>query len=154
MKGKSIYIFSSLLIALLLISCGEKIRERRAFQDCKFGLDDVHIKQLGFDNIKVNLDIIVANPNSQRAVLDRLEFKIYGNDEHFADGVHEEMTEIPAYEKAFVYLSVSAKNKSVGKTLLSSMLSDSLTIRLEGTAYMDTFIGEIEYPVEMEREVH
>jgi len=147
-------IFILLLVSIISLSCGEAIKERRVFKDCKFGLEDVDVKQVGLDTIKVNLEVVVANPNETKAVLDRLEFEVFGNDEHIADGVHEEKTEVPPYEKAFLHLSVTTKNKSVGKVLLSALLMESLTIKLSGTAHMDTWIGTIDYPLELEREVH
>jgi LEA14-like dessication related protein len=149
-----VYIISFLLVILLFISCGQKIRERRAFKDCKFGLEDVDIKQVGLTSVEVDLKLVVANPNEAKAVLDRLDFKLYGNNEYIADGVHKEKTEVPPYGKVFLYLSVKARNKSVGKALLSALLKDELKVRFEGTAYMETFVGDIEYPLEFEKDIN
>ena len=137
-------------LAMSTTACG--VREKREnLKKCEFELRDLEIVNFGFSKVDLLVHVGVKNPNTSDVVVDRLEFELFTGASKVADGKHQENVTIPAGEDRVVKLDVTTTPGQVGSTLMKALMSGgSVDYRVQGIVYLDTILGEIPYPVNIE----
>lgn len=148
-------IYRITLATAIVVSLTEcNIREpRENLQKCEFEFRGLEVAEVGLTKIDLRVFVGIKNPNASEVILDRLDFKLYtgGNEREIADGEHKENVRIPAGEERTVTLDVRTSPSQMGGGLLSALISGgNVDYKLDGTVYLDTFIGEIAYPITLE----
>lgn len=144
-----------ILIVLVLaqVSC-KTIAQRKAIKDCKFRLDDVVVESISLEDIKLRVKLLVTNPNDIKVVVDSFEYQIYIQEDILVStGVHTEMLEIEPEQEGGLNLSLTINSKEVGRALLATILSGGVDLTLKGTVHVKTWIGTIDYPLELTKRI-
>lgn len=137
-----------LLIIVFLLSC-TAVQERLAIKECKFSLVSVKPYDFTFNNLKLDFDINCNNPNKIDAVLDKLKYTLYANDNRLISGTTGKGIKISAKGSNNFVTTVTLEYSKLGEALISAIRLGKAEYRVEATAYIQTIIGEISYPVEI-----
>jgi LEA14-like dessication related protein len=141
---RKIYLF----IIILILSCSA-VQERLAIKECKFALASVRPYDFTFNNFKLDFDINVDNPNKIDAVLDRLKYTLYADESALISGTTGKGLKIPANKSNNFITTITLKYSTLGEVLTSKIKLGKAEYRVKATAYIQTLIGEISYPVEI-----
>ncbi len=147
---------TSVVAALALIlfttaaACG--VREKREnLKNCEFELENLEVVNFGFSQVDLLVHVGVQNPNPSDVVVDRLEFELFTGDNKVAEGKHSENITVAAGDKGVVKLEVATTPAQLGTTLMQALMSGGgVDYRVEGIVYLDTILGEIPYPINIE----
>ncbi|MCB1168964.1 MAG: LEA type 2 family protein [Leptospiraceae bacterium] len=142
----------SLFVVTATTDCAMQ-RMRENLKNCEFDLDSVSVKKISFTSVELALDVGIKNPNSEQVILDELVFDLYGNDRKLGSGKHGETAIIPASERKVVTIDFQASLSEIGLGLLSTLKSGQATYRMDGTAYLDTFLGKVPIPFSIEKDL-
>ncbi|MEQ8350970.1 MAG: LEA type 2 family protein [Leptospiraceae bacterium] len=156
MNSRKTKILLSLLISMFVVSATTDCafqRMRENLKNCEFDLDSVSIKSMSFTSVELAVDVGIENPNSEQVILDKLVFDLYGGDRKLGSGKHNETAVIPPSERKVVSIDFSASLSEVGMGLLQNLKSGQATYRMEGTAYLKTFLGEVPIPFSIEKDL-
>lgn len=137
-----------LLIIVFLLSC-TAVQERLAIKECKFSFISVKPYDFTFNNLKLDFNINVNNPNKIDAVLDKLKYTLYANDNMLISGTTGKGIKISAKGSNSFVTTITLEYSKLGETLISAIRLGKAEYRVEATAYIQTIIGEISYPVKI-----
>ncbi len=137
-----------LLIIVFLLSCAA-VQERLAIKECKFSLISVKPYDFDFNDFKVEFRIDATNPNKIDAVLDKLKYTLYANDKGLISGSTGKGIKIPAKGTNSFSTTITLGYTELGEALISAIRSGKAEYKVKATAYIQTIIGEISYPVEI-----
>lgn len=137
-----------LLIIVFLLSC-TAVQERLAIKECKFSLISVKPYDFTFNNFKLDFKINCDNPNKIDAVLDKLKYTLYADDKGLISGSTGKGVKISAKGSNSFVTTITLEYSKLGETLISAIRLGKVEYRVKATAYIQTIIGEISYPVEM-----
>jgi LEA14-like dessication related protein len=136
------------LIIVFLFSC-TAVQERFAIKECKFSLVSVKPYDFTFNNLKLDFNINANNPNKIDAVLDKLKYTLYANDNRLISGTTGKGIKISAKGSNSFVTTVTLEYSKLGEALISAIKLGKAEYRVKATAYIQTIIGEISYPVEI-----
>ncbi|MBU45629.1 MAG: hypothetical protein CMN76_20645 [Spirochaetaceae bacterium] len=128
-------------------------RMRENLKNCEFDLDSVSVKSLSFTSVELAVDVGIKNPNAEQVILDKLVFDLYSSDRKLGSGKHNETAVIPPSERKVVTIDFKTSLSEIGMGLLSTLKSGQATYRMEGTAYLSTFLGEVPVPFSIEKDM-
>lgn len=135
-------------ILVFLLSC-TAVQERLAIKECKFSLVSVKPYDFTFNNLKLDFNINANNPNKIDAVLDKLKYTLYANDNGLISGITGKGIKIPAKGSNNFVTTVTLEYSKLDEALISAIRLGKAEYRVKATAYIQTIIGEISYPVEI-----
>lgn len=136
------------LIIVLLLSCSA-VQERLAIRECKFSLTSVKPYAFTFNNFKLDFNIAVENPNKVDAVLDKLKYTLYADDSDLISGTTGKGLKIPANKSNNFTTTITLEYSKLSEVLISAIRLGKAEYKVKATAYIQTMIGEISYPVEI-----
>ena len=140
----------SVFAAQLIVACNF-IQSRENLQNCKFTFEGLEVQNYSLSRLDLRVKVGVENPNASEVVVDRLDFKLFISDREVADGKRDTKDTIPAGEKQIIDLDVSTTPGKLGMTALSALVAlGDVDYRLEGTVHLDTIVGSIPYPIELQ----
>lgn len=137
------------IIVIICLSCAA-LKERVAIRECKFFLESVRPYDFTFSNLKLDFDIKVENPNSIDAVLDKLVYTFYANNTDVFSGTTGRSVTIPAKSAAQFTTTITLEYAKIGQALAEAMKLGSAAYRISARAYVNTILGELSYPVNIE----
>lgn len=137
----------SLIIVFLLLCTA--VQERLAIKECKFSLVSVKPYDFTFNNLKLDFNINANNPNKIDAVLDKLKYTLYANNNGLISGTTGKGIKIPAKGSNSFVTTITLEYSELGEALISAIRLGKAEYRVKATAYIQTIIGEISYPVEI-----
>lgn len=140
-----------ILTVLMLGRCAMQ-QERENLKNCEFNIDSAEVVSMSFPQVELKLNMSVENPNPDRVVIDKLDFTAFVSDKKLADGKTGLTTIIPPGETKIVPLTVKGSILEIGTGLLSSVQAGKAAYRVEGTAYVETWLGTIPVPFSVEPE--
>lgn len=143
---KKVFIF---IIVILLISCSA-IKERLAIKECKFSLQSVAPHSFTFKNLKLDFKIKGENPNKVDAVLDRLTYTFFVNDQDVFSGTTGKGIKIPSGKSTSFLTTITLEYSKIGEALSTAIKLQKASYKIKAKAYVNTIIGEISYPIELE----
>jgi LEA14-like dessication related protein len=142
-------ILNAAVVLSLILSCAS-IKERLAIKECKFSLISVKPYSFTFNNLKLDFDIKVDNPNTVDAVLDKFVYKFYTNNTQVFTGTTGNKVEVEAKKSAQFTTTITLEYSAIGQALAEAMRLGSAAYRIDARAYINTILGEISYPVSIE----
>ena len=137
-----------LFVIILLLSCSA-VQERLAVKECKFALTSVKPYDFTFNNFKLDFDIKVDNPNKVDAALDKLKYTLYADESALISGTTGKGLKIPANKSNNFITTITLEYSKLGEILTSTIKLGKAEYKVKATAYIQTLIGEISYPVEI-----
>jgi LEA14-like dessication related protein len=140
---KTFILFS---LCVLLISC-TTVKERLAIKECKFSLVSVKPYDFTFNNMKLDFDIKAENPNNVNATLDRLAYTFYANNTDIFQGTTGKGLSIPAGKTNTFTTTVTLEYTKLGQAITEAIRLKTASYKVQATAYINTILGEISYPV-------
>ncbi|MEQ9364150.1 MAG: LEA type 2 family protein [Leptospirales bacterium] len=125
--------------------------KRENLKNCEFELENLEIASFSFTKVELLVHVGIQNPNPSDVVVDRLTFELFTGDNKVADGKHTENIIVPAGERRSIKIDVTTTPNQLGNTLVQALMSNGdVDYRVEGIVYLDTILGEIPYPVNIE----
>ncbi len=103
-----------------------------------------------FNNLKLDFDIKVDNPNNVDAVLDKFVYKFYANNTQVFTGTTGETVTVAAKKSEQFTTTITLEYNTIGQALAEAMRLGSAAYRIDARAYISTILGEISYPVSIE----
>jgi len=91
------------------------------------------------------------NPNDVTATLDRSKYELWFNENYLGKGSIEEKTDIPPFTSRLVHSEFSLSYAEVGNTIVSALIEEENTWRIQGTAHYDSILGTIDIPFDIVR---
>ncbi|MBN2619468.1 LEA type 2 family protein [candidate division WOR-3 bacterium] len=137
-----------IFLIILLVSCSF-IKERVAIKECKFSLTDVTPYDFSFNDLKIDFTIKGQNPNKVDAKLDKLSYTFLINSKQLFSGTTGKGITIPSGKSTDFKTTISLDYNKVGDALVSAIKLGNVTYTVQATAYINTVLGEISYPVEI-----
>jgi len=119
---------SAILISVILLSSCQapKALEYRDFKNFT-------VNKLGFSSSSVRMDLIYYNPNTFGLQLKRTDLDIYIGDSYLGHTVQEYQVSIPRQGEFTIPVAVDVDMKNLFKNALTSVFSDSVLVRVNGT---------------------
>jgi LEA14-like dessication related protein len=105
---------------------------------------------LSASSIDFDMTVGVNNPNRVGLRMDRLDFSLFVNDSRLLDTVSNQQIRIPANGSGDVFLRarVDYNNlRSIWSEIVSVINGNRARYELRGTAYYDTPVGQLKFPV-------
>jgi len=145
----------AITIAILSLSLGCKTVDRRKnLQNCDFDLESVEIIDVTLTKVNMIAKVKIYNPNDDKVILDRLDYKIYSEKTLLAEGSHRSKVEIESGTSEVVALSVNSELKSLGTSILNVITGGGETLyTVMGTAYLDTVLGTFDFPFKTQKKM-
>lgn len=143
----------AIIIAILSLSLACKTVERREnLQNCEFDLESVEIMDVTLTKVNMIAKIKIYNPNDDKVILDRLDYKIYSEKTLLAEGSHRKQVDIESGTSKVIALSVNSELKSLGTGVLNAITGGGKTLyTVKGTAYLDTALGTFDFPFKTQK---
>jgi LEA14-like dessication related protein len=142
------YIIIPIILLIVVTSCSF-IKERIAIKECKFTLTDVKPYDFSFSDMKIDFTIKGQNPNKVDAKLDKFTYDFFINNKELFTGTTGKGVSIPSGKSTDFTTTISLDYNKVGDALVSAIKLGNVTYTIKATAYINTLIGEISYPVEI-----
>ncbi len=139
-----------LTVLLSLVLACASIKERLAIKECKFSLISVKPYSFTFSNLKLDFDIRIDNPNNVDAVLDKFVYTFFANNVQVFTGTTGNKVEVEAKKSAQFTTTITLEYNAIGQALAEAMRLGSAAYRIDARAYINTILGEISYPVNIE----
>jgi LEA14-like dessication related protein len=133
----------------LFLACAA-VQQRVAIKECKFFLTSVKPYNFTFSSVKVDFDIKVDNPNSIDALLDKFVYRFYVNDMDVFSGTTGNAISIPAKQSKQFTTTITLDYNKIGQALVEAMQLKTAAYRIEARAYINTILGPVSYPVQIE----
>ncbi|MCP4228773.1 MAG: LEA type 2 family protein [bacterium] len=148
-------VISAITIAILTLSFGCKTVERRKnLEKCDFDLESVEIMDVTLTKVNMVAKVKIYNPNDDKVILDRMDYKIYSEKTLLAEGSHRKKVEIASGASRTVSLSINSELKSLGTGILNAITGGGETLyTIMGTAYIDSVIGTLDFPFETQKKM-
>ncbi len=137
-----------MVIITLFFSC-TAVKERLAVRECIFSLVSVSPYNFTFNNLKLDFEIKVDNPNRVDAVLDKFVYTLYVNETDVFAGTTGKSIKIPSGKSKNFTTTITLQYKKIGETLIEAIKLEKVEYKITATAYITTIIGEIKYPVDI-----
>ena len=145
---------AQILICLALlgsVSCAIR-QARENLRNCEFDLEGLQLLGYSLSAVQLQVNVGIRNPNESEVVLDRMDFKVFAEGDEIGTGQNEGRTEIAPGQRAVVPLRVNATLGALGTALFRSLRGGAIQLRVEGTAYIETILGELPVPFTIEEE--
>lgn len=118
-------------------------------RNADYALRSVRLASVGLTGADVAVTLGVTNDNEIAAVLDALEFALYVNDRHIADGATDAQLRVPPGESRDLPIRVRVDYAAVPGIARLLRGEQARTWRVAGTAHYDTVLGTFDFPVDV-----
>jgi len=146
MERRIVIYLLTITILSLSLAC-KTVDRRKNLENCDFDLDSVEIIDVTLTKDNKVAKVKIYNPNDDKVILDRLDYKIYSEKTLLAEGSHRNKVEIESGTSEIVALSVNSELKSLGSGILNAITGGGETLyTIKGTAYLDSIIGTFDFP--------
>jgi len=114
-----------------------------------FSLVRVSLIDYTLSDMTLKLDIMATNPNDIDAVIDRLDYSFYINEENAANGTTAKRVTVKAGGEKTISTNLTINYLNLGAAILKAVQEKRADYKIEGTVYIDTQIGSISFPIEL-----
>ena len=140
-----------LIFCLFLLTCG--CSSEPPLKEPTVTVTDIELSDISLRSMTVNTTVLIDNPNPVGANLNRVTFDVY-----YLDGTprylgHGERTEVDIRENGntSVTIPVTVNNLQVLKAIGTLAQEGTITLRVNGSAFIDIAVTEYELPFEHEK---
>jgi LEA14-like dessication related protein len=141
-----VFIVTSTILLARVVSCSY-IEQRKLIKKCVFTIVTIDVRGISLNGMTLGLDVSINNPNSNDAVIDKMDLHLYIEDVRTVHVAFDKVTVPPGKTRtvtAIAEIPFSAMGMSMAGRIKSG---GKMRYKLAGTAYIDTSLGVIELPV-------
>ena len=145
-------IWIALGIVVILIIAGVVAfyaTKEKALQECEASVTDIRIGSFGATSADVKVVFEIRNLGDTTATLDKIDYKVYGNDKYLGSGEVTKKIEIPPSGVKTVDTSFTFKYADVGEAIRSAAKEGTMKWEVKGTTYMHTPTGDLKVPLKL-----
>lgn len=102
-------------------------------------LDQVRVVDPRFLEATLMFDLNVTNPNTTALKIDGIDYKLVLNDRQFAEGVYDQVTELPGEQTVKVSLPIKVEYARVFDSLMSALQKPESKYMIQGSARLGLF---------------
>ncbi|MBX3018742.1 MAG: LEA type 2 family protein [Bdellovibrionaceae bacterium] len=102
-------------------------------------LDQVRVTNPGLRDSTLMFDLNVTNPNPTTLKVDGIDYKLVLNGKQFAEGVYDQVTELPGEQTVKVSLPIKVEYARVFDSLMSALQKPESQYMLQGSARLGIF---------------
>ncbi len=137
------------VISFLVVQC-EFLRETVGLGPTppKAKLVGISVKKVSFQNLELEFNILVDNPNFFDIDLSKLTYDIRVAEVHLAKGVHDKKITVPSEEKLEVKLPLTVDTKNALKLVNQLWQHQKLIATWKAVAIFETPLGGVEVEFE------
>ncbi len=138
-------------LGLLLAAACSWVAQRKALAKCEFSLHSVKLVNADFKGFELEVGIKARNPGDVDAVLDKLEYSVYLEGAHLADGAVSKVFRIPAGGSKVIRTQVKVAYSDLASAkdaVLKAVLARKARVRVRGKAHF----GPLKIPFDLEEE--
>ncbi|MGB9720480.1 MAG: LEA type 2 family protein [bacterium] len=139
---------TSIILVFFIISCSA-IKERLAIKECKFTFLSANAYDFTFSDLNVDFVLKVQNPNDIDAILDKLDYTFYVNQNDVFSGTTGKGLKVSAGKSENFTTTITLEYTKIGQAIVDALRFKSASYKIKAKAYIKTVIGEISYPVEI-----
>jgi len=137
--------FAPFVLILLLTALGGCVATQKV-EAPSIVLQDVKILKAEGLTQRLQVDLLVSNPNDFDIPLTGLKFDMQMNGLDFADGLSNQRIDIPRLGRAVVPVDVTVSVLAIMKQIQAIQKKDVLDYRVAGTAYLDhTLLSSVDF---------
>jgi len=148
---KNIIFLILVMLSFLLSSTSCSLKG--AIKRCKFKVEKIAIKNFNNQGFQAVVTFRIKNPNWIGLTVDQLEYSVLVNDEELGNGKSEGKISIPRNSKSYVDIPLQMKLTELSGSLFKILISGKMEYRVKGKAIFSTFLGKIEYPFDLKKEI-
>lgn len=119
-------------------------------------VDDVSVKDISLQNLDLEVRVIVNNPNPVGAHLTKVAYDIYylkdGESNYLGHGEKKDI-DIRKQGDTTITIPTTIDNKEAIKTIIELARKGAVTLKVDGSAYLDLKATSFEIPFERTKEV-
>ncbi|MBN2542053.1 LEA type 2 family protein [bacterium] len=142
------------LIGLFFTNCSllQQVESRLAIKNCKFRIANVrdirYNPVIDPNNLEFIINMECKNPNREvETILDKITFDLYVNDNKTTSGSISKQLTIEPLQVVTFPITVGLNLRDVSTAIFNAISNERADYRIEGTAFFNTPIGEISFPV-------
>ncbi len=141
-----------LIFFIFLFTCG--CSSEPPLKEPTVSVTDITLADVSLRSMTVNTTILIDNPNPVGANLNKLVFNVYYLDSTPQYLGHGERYEVDIRENGntSITIPVTVSNVQVLKAIGSLARKGSITVKVNGSAFIDVAVAEYEMPFEKSRE--
>lgn len=155
MKTFSWIVAGALLLAMPTLSgCAvyQAYVQRTAIRNAEFSIRNVQFLGLDLVGANILLTLQLQNPTDTAIEMDRMAYTLFVNGARAFQGEVTQKILVPPRQGRPLPIRISVVYADLGTQLRQLLLQQRVNSwRMEGTAYFDTPVGTLEYPVRVER---
>lgn len=145
-----------ILIVVLIVVMGSfyLFRENqrvKALKSFSVSIADVRITGIGLTGANLEIVFNIHNPSGIAATLDKLDYKVYGNDIYLGEGKINDAISVPAHSDRIVSSSFVLNYSSADKVFRGDLAKATINWKISGIACRNTLFGGIKVPFEETR---
>lgn len=157
---KTLTLFRAALVAVALVSLsGCQTLSQLDIRNPTYRFRDIRpdvslALPLSASTIDVDMVVEIENPNSVGLRLDRIDFDLFVNDQAVASSIADQGVRIPANDTGEVRLRTSIPYERLGslfREVANVVSGGRANYEVRGTAYYDTPIGTMKFPLTVYR---
>ncbi len=135
-----------IILAVVGVFGYQQVQQRDALKNIQYSLNGVQVESINLSSATLNLSLLLTNPNSNPATLDRTDFTVFINNISLGSGQNLQKVTIPAGASQDVQILFTVLYKGAAITAWSYLTTRNAEWRLVGTAYFDTLLGTVSVP--------
>ncbi len=146
-KGTWIALGIIVVIIVVVMAFYATEEEEKALQECEASVTDIRIGSFGATSADVTVVFEIRNLGDTTATMDKIDYKVYGNDTYLGSGEVTKEIEIPPSGVKTVPTSFTFKYADVGEAIQSAIKEGTMDWEVKGTTYLHTPTGGIKVPL-------
>ncbi len=100
-------------------------------------LQKIDVEHFGFQNISLNVHMLLSNPNKMEAVMDNLMFDVHLNESMLVEGAHMKPIDIEPKEQVAFTIPITVKTGSIAKEFFDKITKgDKINVYLDGSSVL------------------
>lgn len=152
--------FSWILASILLLgtpalpgcSVYQAYMQRSAIRNAEFSIRNVQFLGLDLLGANILLTLQLENPTDTPIEMDRMQYTLFVNDARAFQGEVAQKILVPPRQGRPLPIRINLVYRDLGTQMRQLLLQQRIkSWRLEGTAFFDTPVGTLEYPIRLER---
>jgi hypothetical protein len=142
------------MLALLLVapltgcSLWQAYAQREVISRARISLRAVELPSLDLKGASVRVSLNIENPTQTTLVIDRVDYMLFLNEQRALTAFTDTRLTVPAQQARPLVLNANVAFADLGTQARLFWQNRNLkNVRLEGTAYFETPLGVVEYPL-------
>ena len=145
--AKGTWIALGIIVILIVAGIAFYTTKEKALQGCEASVTDIRLGNIGLNSADVKVVFEIRNLGDTTATMDKIEYKVYGNNKLLGSGEVLRKIEIPPSGVKTVDTSFTFKYADVGEAIQTAIREGTMGWEVKGTTYLHTPTGDIKVPL-------